>query len=111
MIMFILVILLGVDTLLRVFTALKARSAGYKKNGKISYIFTAIILILMHITAIVYYLMNFSTFNLYGSMATVIIMLIWVYTLSVFFMFGGIINVYFNKKEKEKNKPPEVEIE
>ena len=55
--------------------------------------------------------MNFSTFNLYGSMATVIIMLIWVYTLSVFFMFGGIINVYFNKKEKEKNKPPEVEIE
>ncbi len=59
-IMFILVILLGVDTLLRVFTALKARSAGYKKNGKISYIFTAIILILIHITAIVYYLMNFS---------------------------------------------------
>ena len=58
-----------------------------------------------------YYLMNFSTFNLYGSMATVIIMLIWVYTLSVFFMFGGIINVYFKKKKKEKNKPPEVEIE
>ena len=58
-----------------------------------------------------FYLMNYSTFNLYGSMATVIIMLIWVYTLSVLFMYGGIINVYFNKKEKEKNKPPEVEIE
>ena len=44
-------------------------------------------------------------------MATVIIMLIWVYTLSVLFMFGGIINVYFNKKKKEEEKPPEVEIE
>ena len=48
-----------------------------------------------------YYLQNFSTFNLYGSMATVVIMLIWVYMLSVLFMFGGIINVYFNKRKEE----------
>ena len=47
-----------------------------------------------------YYLQHFSTFNLYGSMATVVIMLIWVYTLSVLFMYGGIINVYFNKKKE-----------
>ncbi len=51
-----------------------------------------------------FYLQKFSSFNLYGSMATVIIMLIWVYTLSVLFMYGGIINVYFNsKRDKEKN--------
>ena len=47
-----------------------------------------------------FYLMKYSTFNLYGSMATVIIMLIWVYTLAVLFMYGGIINVYFNKKKE-----------
>ena len=59
-----------------------------------------------------FYLQRFSTFNLYGSMATVIIMLIWVYTLSVFFMFGGIINVYFNnKKEKEETEEKELEKE
>lgn len=45
-----------------------------------------------------YYLSNFSTFNIYGSMATVIIVLIWVYTLSFLFMYGGIINVYINDK-------------
>ncbi|MCR5848172.1 MAG: YihY/virulence factor BrkB family protein [Lachnospiraceae bacterium] len=48
-----------------------------------------------------FYLMKFSTFNLYGSMATVIILLIWVYTLAVLFMYGGIINVYFNSKREE----------
>ena len=48
-----------------------------------------------------FYLQHFSSFNLYGSMATVIIMLIWVYTLAGLFMFGGIINVYFNKKKEE----------
>ena len=31
-------------------------------------------------------------------------MLIWVYTLAVLFMFGGIINVYFNNKAQEKLK-------
>ena len=51
-----------------------------------------------------FYLQRYSTFNLYGSMATVIIMLIWVYTLSILFMFGGVINVYFNKKQDEKKK-------
>ena len=51
-----------------------------------------------------FYLQRYSTFNLYGSMATVIIMLIWVYTLAVLFMFGGIINVYFNNKAQEKLK-------
>ena len=48
-----------------------------------------------------YYLQHFSSFNLYGSMATVVIMLIWVYSLSVLFMYGGIINVYFNKRKEE----------
>lgn len=50
-----------------------------------------------------FYLANFSTFNIYGSMATVIILLFWIYSLSFIFMYGGIINVYFNdQKAKEK---------
>jgi len=53
-----------------------------------------------------FYLQRFSTFNLYGSMATVVIMLIWVYTLSVLFMFGGIINVYFNNNPAKKKSSP-----
>lgn len=46
-----------------------------------------------------FYLQHFSSFNIYGSMATVIIVLFWVYTLSFLFMYGGIINVYLNDKE------------
>lgn len=51
-----------------------------------------------------YYLSNWSSFNIYGSMATVVILLIWIYTLSFLFMYGGIINVYFNNKKLEKQK-------
>lgn len=49
-----------------------------------------------------YYLSNWSSFNIYGSMATVVIMLIWIYTLSFLFMYGGIINVYLNRKKQEE---------
>lgn len=48
-----------------------------------------------------FYLSNFSSFNIYGSMATVIISLVWVYTLSMLFMMGGIINVYINEKKRQ----------
>lgn len=49
-----------------------------------------------------YYLSNWSSFNIYGSMATVVILLIWIYTLSFLFMYGGIINVYLNRKKQEE---------
>lgn len=54
-----------------------------------------------------YYLSHWSSFNIYGSMATVVILLIWIYTLSFLFMYGGIINVYSNNKkffESEKDE-------
>ena len=41
------------DVLLRVFTGLKARAAGLKKNGSISFVFTAVVLIIMHVSGIV----------------------------------------------------------
>ncbi len=50
-----------------------------------------------------YYLSNWSSFNIYGSMATVVILLIWIYTLSFLFMYGGIINVYSNRKKEAKS--------
>lgn len=51
-----------------------------------------------------FYLSNFSSFNIYGTMATVIIVLFWIYTLSFLFMYGGIINVYTNNKKEEELK-------
>ena len=47
---------LCVDILLRVFTGLKARSAGFKKNGSLSFVFTAAVLIILHILGIAFYL-------------------------------------------------------
>ena len=55
-VLIVYIALLCIDILLRCFTGLKARAAGHKKNGSISYIFTAAILILIHAISITIYL-------------------------------------------------------
>lgn len=54
-----------------------------------------------------FYLDNFNAFTMYGSLATIIIIMVWIYVCMTLFLFGGVINVYFidlkSRLKKEKN--------
>lgn len=50
-----------------------------------------------------YFVQNFSRFTIiYGSLAAVIVLMIWMYFSSIILMFGGEINHYILEKESEK---------
>jgi membrane protein len=51
------------------------------------------------------YLRFFSNYNVfYGSLAGVIIFLLWAYILMIGLLSGVVINMYFYRREKSKNK-------
>lgn len=59
-----------------------------------------------------YYMNHFDLLTMYGSLATVVIILFWLYMMCMFFMYGGIINVYYLERDNfldEEGKPDESE--
>lgn len=52
-----------------------------------------------------YYLEHFHGFSIYGSMATIVITMIWTFSIMTIFFAGALLNVYFGDfNEKRKNR-------
>ncbi len=52
-----------------------------------------------------FYLEHFHGFSIYGSMATIVITMIWTFSIMTIFFAGALLNVYFGEfNEKRKNK-------
>lgn len=49
-----------------------------------------------------FYLDHFKAFTMYGSLATIIIVMIWIYVCMTLFLFGGVINVFFVDRKRRK---------
>lgn len=56
-----------------------------------------------------YYMNHFNMLTMYGSLATVVIILFWLYTMCMFFMYGGIINVYYLERDSFLDEEGEID--
>ena len=74
------------------------------KNTTIGALITTI-LWMTYSVIFVYYLEYFANYDiLYGNLSSLIILMIWLYTLAFVFVLGMIINTYYYKEELDNNK-------